>query len=337
MTNEFTHGGWRPSQDRFLDILDEPLYRRLVDLQDLVTTRTAGFWAARGVKSLHLPITTGTISSPMGLGSDSLPVEIDLFGQPTFLADSMQFMLEYGCRLSELGAWYLMPSFRGEDCDETHLNQFFHSEAELPGGLDACIEVVEAYMHHLATGVLDLHAAAVTASAGSTAHVEQMLALDTFPRMTFEEAVRHLGTDPHAVTDHGGWRTLTRRGEQRLLEEVSPVLWITHYDHLSVPFYQAYGDTGQRTARNADLLFGLGEIVGCGERHVNGAQTRAALAHHEVPESAYEWYVRLKQERPMHTSGFGMGVERWLMWVLGHKDIRDLQLAPRLNGVTILP
>ena len=337
ISSEFSHGGWRPSPDRFLDILDEPLYRTIVDLQDLVTTDTAAFWTERGVKSVHLPITTGSISSPMGLGSDSLPVQVDMFGQRTYLADSMQFMLEYGCRLSPGGAWYLMPSFRGENCDETHLNQFFHSEAEVPGGLDEVIDVVNAYVRRLATRVLERCGDDVASIAGTTSHVERMLALDEFPRLTLDEAIEHLGDDPHSVRYEEKWRTLTRHGEQRLLEEISPVLWVTHHDHLSVPFYQAYGDDEKRTSLNGDLLFGLGEIVGCGERHVDGAQTRAALAHHEVPEEAYEWYVRLKQERPMHTSGFGLGVERWMMWVLGQKDIRELQLAPRLNGVTLAP
>ncbi|MFD0563930.1 amino acid--tRNA ligase-related protein [Kitasatospora saccharophila] len=327
-THDFTHGGWRPSKDRFLEILDNPLYRTLVDLQDLVTTSTAAFWSARGVKSVHLPITTGSISSPMGLGSDSLPVAVDLFGERTFLADSMQFMLEYGCRLSPNGAWYLMPSFRGEDCDESHLNQFFHSEAEVPGGLDDVITVVDAYMRRLAKDVLERHNDTVGELVGSTDHLNEMVKLDAFPRITFDEAVAHLGSDPAAVRNHAGWRTLTRHGEQRLLAEVSPILWVTHYDHLSVPFYQAYGDDEGRTALNGDLLFGLGEIVGCGERHVDGAQTRAALNHHQVPEADYEWYVRMKQERPMHTSGFGLGVERWLMWVLQQQDIRELQLAP---------
>jgi asparaginyl-tRNA synthetase len=335
--NEYQHGGWRPSADRFLEITDQPLYRTLVDLQDLITTRTGEFWSGRGVKSVHLPITTNSISSPMGLGSDSLPVEIDLFGQRTYLADSMQFMLEYGCRLSPEGAWYLMPSFRGEDCDETHLNQFFHSEAELPGCLDHCIETVEDYVRALAVAVLERCGDAVGALAGGTAHLEQMAGLGVFPRLTFDEAVAHLGDDPQAVAHHDGWRTLTRLGERRLMEEVSPILWVTHYDHLSVPFYQAYGDSDRRTALNGDLLFGIGESVGCGERHIDGEQTRAALAHHQVPEESYAWYVRMKQERPMHTSGFGLGVERWLMWVLNHKDIRELQLAPRLNGVALIP
>jgi len=93
--------GGRP---RYLAVLDDPLYSCLVDLQDLVNYETATFWRERAVRALHLPVTTGSISSPMGLGSDSLPVQVDLFGVPTYLADSMQFMLEYGCRIATVAA-----------------------------------------------------------------------------------------------------------------------------------------------------------------------------------------------------------------------------------------
>ncbi|GGN29513.1 hypothetical protein GCM10011609_86700 [Lentzea pudingi] len=337
MNNQFVHANWRPSPSRFLDILDDPFFRSVVVLQDVLTRVTTAFWAEQQVRAIHLPITTGSVSSPMGLGSDSLPVRVEMFGEPTYLADSMQFMLEYGCRLAPAGTWYLMPSFRGEDSDETHLNQFFHSEAELPGGLNEIIVAVEGYARRLAEEVLASCADDVIAASGSTAHIEQMASLTEFPRITFDEAVAHLGRRPAMVVDHGGWRTLTREGEQRLMEEISPILWVTHYDHLSVPFYQAYGDAAQRTALNADLLFGPGEVVGCGERHVDGEQTRAALVHHQVPEQDYEWYVRMKDAKPMRTAGFGLGVERWLMWVLGQKDIRELQIAPRLNGLTVAP
>lgn len=310
----------------------------VVRLQDLMTTATLDFWRSEGALNMHLPITTSSISSPMGLGSDSLPVKIDLFGVPTYLADSMQFMLEYGCRLSEEGAWYLMPSFRGEDADKTHLNQFFHSEAEIAGGLDDVIAVVERYVSYLAKTVLENLGDEVRSVVGRDDHLRAMATSGTFPRLTLDEAVAHLGDDSEAVThDPRGWRNLTRHGEQRLMAEVGPFVWVTHFDHLSVPFYQAYADETQRTSLNADLLFGLGETVGSGERHVTGDQARKALAHHEVPEADYEWYVRMKDERPMHTSGFGLGVERWLMWVLDHDDIRELQILPRLNGVALVP
>jgi asparaginyl-tRNA synthetase len=327
-----------PDDDRFLRVLKDPQMRLLVDLQDLVTRATTDFWSRRGARTMHLPITTNSISSPLGLGSDSLPVEIDLFGERTYLADSMQFMLEYGTRLSEGGAWYLMPSFRGEEADARHLNQFFHSEAEILGGLGDVMDVAEEYVRHLTSVVLREYGDRVAELVGTTDHLQEMVDGGPFPRLTLDEAEAHLGDDGRSIVHHeAGFRVLTSHGERRLIDELGPFVWVTHFDHLSVPFYQAYGDDDMRTSRNGDLLFGIGEVIGCGERHVDGAQARRALAHHQVPESAYEWYVRLKDQHPALTSGFGMGVERWLVWVLRHDDIRDMALLPRYNGVRMIP
>ncbi|WP_133917968.1 amino acid--tRNA ligase-related protein [Streptomyces sp. NBC_00582] len=323
------------SDDRFLRILDDPRYRVLVDLQDLISYETAVFWRQRAVKCLHLPITTNSVSSPMGLGSDSLPVCVDLFGVPTFLADSMQFMLEYGCRLSRKGSYYLMPSFRGEETDATHLNQFFHSEAEIPGGLDDVIAVADAYLRHIAAAALVQVGPALTAVAGTTRHIEDLLARPS-ARLTFDDAVSELGGKPAYFTDNGSWRTITRAGERELIARFGPAVWLTHFDHLSVPFYQAYDETGQK-ALNADLLLGPGEVIGCGQRHVTGAETLDALRRHEVPSADYDWYVRMKAEHPMATSGFGMGIERVLMWLLQHDDIRDMQILERYNGRLTTP
>jgi asparaginyl-tRNA synthetase len=91
----------------------------LVSVQDSIIKATMLFWAERGVKILCLPITTTAISSPIGLGSDSKPVSVELVGERTYLAESMQFMLEYGCRISPDGCSYIMPTFRGEDADAT--------------------------------------------------------------------------------------------------------------------------------------------------------------------------------------------------------------------------
>jgi asparaginyl-tRNA synthetase len=323
--------------DRYLKVLADPHTLTIAKVQDLLLSVTADFWRSRGALNLHLPLTTGSVSSPMGLGSDSKPVAIDLHGERTYLADSMQFLLEYGCRIAPRGTWYVMPSFRAEDPDETHLNQFFHSEAEIPGDLDAVMEVVGDYLRTLAVGVLEQLLDDVHLMAGTVDHVRAMADLQPFPAITFDEAARLLAGDDEAVrVDPHGFRVLTRHGEQRLLQEVSPILWVTHYDHLSVPFYQA-AEPGTVLARNADLLFGIGEVVGSGERHITGDQVRVALGVHEVAEENYAWYVRMKDELPMLTSGFGMGVERWMMWLLRQDDIRYLQLVPRFKGVALAP
>jgi beta-aspartyl-peptidase (threonine type) len=94
------------------------------------------------------PVTSDCISSPMGLASDSLPVQIPPFGRNTYLADSMQFTLEYMLRVKggSNGMYYISPSFRGEDPDSTHLNQFYHVECELPGDMGTGREVMERFV-----------------------------------------------------------------------------------------------------------------------------------------------------------------------------------------------
>ncbi|MER5853703.1 asparagine synthetase A [Streptomyces sp. NPDC002012] len=328
---------------RYLDLMDSPWGRTLVTVQDALSYATTRFWAARGVPTLHLPVTTGAISSPMGLGSDSQPVKARMFGRDVYLADSMQFALEYGCRVAGSGCYYLMPSFRGEDPDPSHLCQFFHSEAELPGGLDTTMSAVEEYIRYLARHLLTACPDTIRAQAGTLDHLEEIAVGDgPLERITFADAARLLRNDPELIragTAPGRrpWRTLTRRAERLLIDRCKGPVWVTHYDHLAVPFYQAFADESRQTALNADLLFGLGEIVGAGERHTTAEQVRAALALHQVSEDPYGWYLAMRERRPLHTSGFGMGVERFLMWALDHHDIRDLQILTRVNGVDCVP
>ncbi|MFF3787731.1 amino acid--tRNA ligase-related protein [Streptomyces sp. NPDC001933] len=182
---------------RYLDLMDSPWGRTLVTVQDALSYATARFWAARGVPTLHLPVTTGAISSPMGLGSDSQPVKARMFGRDVYLADSMQFALEYGCRLAGSGCYYLMPSFRGEDPDPSHLCQFFHSEAELPGGLDTTMSIMEEYIRYLARHLLAACPDTIRAQAGTLDHLEEIAAGDgPFERITFADAARMLHHDP---------------------------------------------------------------------------------------------------------------------------------------------
>jgi asparaginyl-tRNA synthetase len=331
----------RPNVDdpeRFLKILEDPWYRLLVRLQDKLCFATHRFWHERGGLHMLLPITTGSVSSPMGLGSDSSPVEIDLFGERTYLADSMQFMLEYGIRFEGRTTYYVMPSFRGEEPDETHLSQFFHSEAEIVGGLDDVIEASEQYLRRLVAEALTETATLMEIGIG-TDHLESLLTKDRLPRIMFDEAASFLASNSAYVLEHGGgrWRTITRAGERQLIREFGGAVWLTHFDHLSVPFYQAFADVTQRTALNADLLLGLGEVLGCGERHATDEQVRRALEMHGISRSSYQWYSDLKGRYPMRTAGFGLGLERLLAWILRHNDIRDLQLLPRHNGRALLP
>jgi len=333
---------WKSEKDFYLNVLVNPWYKLLVKLENLVSMETMKFYEEKGIITMHLPVTTGSISSPMGRGSDSLPVKVNLEGIDTYLADSMQFLLEYGCRLNEKGVYYVMPSFRGEKADERHLCQFYHSEAEIPGNLEDVMNLVEEYVKYLSKKILENFKEELEKAIGDIYHIEKIANYKgNFPRITFNQAEQALkekfGDNINDYIEYNdGWRNITRKAEQELIKIYDGIVWITNYDILAVPFYQKFDDDLAGTTKNADLLFGIGETVGCGERHQNDMDLLKSMKLHEVDKEEYEWYIKLKEKYPLQTAGFGMGIERYLMWVLKASDIRNMQICLRFNGEQII-
>lgn len=259
---------------------------------------------------------------------------------PTYLADSQQFALEFCCRLRGTGAYYVMPSFRGEDNDARHLAQFVHSEAELPGTLDATMETVENYLRSLASFYLDALEPEIASAAGTTRHLRELADGTTqFTHIAFADALRILDASGIETHESPFFRVITGEGESRLMHELGEFVWLTDHDALSQPFYQRSYERPDGTAavRNADLLFGIGETVGAGERQHDTEALLEALRVHGVDAKAYDWYVEMRRLKPMQTSGFGMGVERFHLWALRRTDIRDMQLLLRENGRSLTP
>lgn len=333
---------WKSEKDFYLNVLVNPWYKLLVKLENLVSMETMKFYEEKGIITMHLPVTTGSISSPMGQGSDSLPVKVNLEGIDTYLADSMQFLLEYGCRLNEKGVYYVMPSFRGEKADERHLCQFYHSEAEIPGNLEDVMNLVEEYVKYLSKKILENFKEELEKAIGDISHIEKIANYNgNFPRITFNQAEQALkekfGDNLNDYIEYNdGWRNITRKAEQELIKIYDGIVWITNYDILAVPFYQQFDNDLDGTTKNADLLFGIGETVGCGERHQNDMDLLKSMKLHEVDKEEYEWYIKLKEKYPLQTAGFGMGIERYLMWVLKASDIRNMQICLRFNGEQII-
>lgn len=341
---------WRSPPQHLGTVLEHPWYAALVTVQDALFRRSVDFFQKHlGYKYCFVPATTDAVSSPMGLGSDSEPVPIDFLGQKTYLADSMQFSLEYFLRIKDdlPGVYYVNTSFRGEDPDAMHLNQSHHIECELRGPFSEGISVAERYIVDLVSTLLRDEEAVVISAAGSSAHLTELLQHyqshgERFPQISLDDA---LGLP---VIDSTCWkyvladepsrgRTLSRAGELKLVEYFHGPVWLTEMDHLSVPFYQAFTDESRMKARCADLLLGNGETLGLGERHVQASEVLAALRQHEVEAKGYSWYTGIRDLKPILTTGWGMGIERFLAWVFQHDDIRDLTVIPRMKGHSFAP
>lgn len=324
-------------------------YQNLFQIQNTLFHSTVEYFHSSCHYSYALtPLTTDTISSPMGLGSDSEPVSVNLLGQDIYLADSMQFVLEYFLRFQEhlSGVYYISPSFRGEDPDATHLNQFYHVECEVLGDMDRAISIAEGYVAHLTKAMLKKHSDIILNMAGTLTHATAMLSKlngeKGIPRIPLDQAIPMMpSADCFEWVEDGQpqfGRKLTRKGERFLIEKYGGLVWLTEMDHLGVPFYQAYVEgTEQRKAKAADLLLGLGETVGLGERHSTPDMVVEALRQHAVPEDSYRWYIDMRKVKPLLSSGWGMGTERYLCWLLQHDDIRDMVIIPRMKGIKYMP
>ena len=101
-----------------------------------------------------------------------------------------------------------------------------------------------------------------------------------------------------------------------------------------VPFYQAKQKDG-KSAYAADLLAGIGEILGCGQRVLSVKELDESLKAHKVNSKEYIWYRKMREIKQIQTSGFGLGIERFILWVLKHNDIRDCTILLRdHNNIT---
>ena len=324
-----------------LEILNhKEWFKLIIFLENTINESTMIFYRNRNIKMIYSPVTCGSSSSPSQKGSDSLPVKIKLFDKETYLVDSNQFLLEYSCRIIQKGCYYIMPCFRGEECDKRHLSQFFHSECEILGNLNDIMLLVEDYIKYITKEIYDLYKDELEKAIGDISHIDKIINhKGSFKRITFDEAENMLKNydKQHLnkyITYENGYRILNNDGEKKLIELNDGIIWITHYDILSTPFYQK---TEGKSSLNADLLLGYGEVVGCGERFENYKDLLESLKLHEVNENDYKWYITMKKNNPLKTSGFGMGIERYLMWLLKCDDIRNLQIFLRINGETIYP
>lgn len=341
---------WATPLAHSLLALSSPWYQAMFDFQDTFYHACIEFFRTEmGFDYVLSPVTSDCISSPMGLGSDSLPVQIPLFNRDTYLADSEQFTLEYMLRLKEgtKGTYYVSPSFRGEDPDSSHLNQFYHVECELEGGMDKGMHVMEKFVVSVAGTLFEKHSSLIESIAGDTSHITDLIDFAKtpgirFPRVTFEEAMTICGDDKDAweyvVPEAPALgKKLTRKGERAVMKKHGGVAWLTNMNHLSVPFYQAYSDKEHNYAQCGDLLMGIGEMGGLGERHRTAEDVKAALAQHGVPQETYQWYIDLREHNPMQSVGWGMGMERFMLWLLKHDDVRDIAVIPRLKTGSYLP
>lgn len=85
-----------------------------------------------------------------------------------------------------------------------------------------------------------------------------------------------------------------------------------------------------RTVAGADLLVpGVGEIVGSSQREERFDVLDARLKEEGVDPASIDWYLDLRKYGGVKHAGYGLGFERFLMYITGISNIRDVIPFPR--------
>ena len=97
-------------------------------------------------------------------------------------------------------------------------------------------------------------------------------------------------------------------------------------------FYFARDAEDPSLALNMDILApeGYGEIVGGGQREEDLARLEGAIAEHNLPREAFEWYLDLRRYGTFPHAGFGLGIERTVSWICGLPHVRETIPFPRM-------
>lgn len=310
------------------------------------------FTEKQNAKNVDLFMLTSSVSSPMGPGSDSEAIEIEFGKLKTYLVDSSQFGFEPLLFNNHEKLYCYLPSLRGEDPDERHLNQFYHCELEMKGTLNELIPIIEEYVKHLAHVIIEMKGILKKLSTNNDISIKalnEIISVQNFPIFEFNDICNKLlqEHDAHLLiqeTSHG--RDITSLGEKRIFKilDITTPIWIKNYDRDRVPFYQK--PINENSVINADLVFPPltnesfgGEIAGAGQRQDNHQEMYESMQRqNNLSPTPYEWYIDLRKDpRYKITSGFGLGIERFITWALCRNNIRDVSLYPRLKNIKMNP
>jgi asparaginyl-tRNA synthetase len=315
------------------------------------------FFQSRGFLHVHTPILTGSdcegagalfrvttldlMNLPRGAGG-AVDYTADFFGRPAFLTVSGQLEAEIFA-LAFANVYTFGPTFRAENSNTPrHLAEFWMVEPEMAFcDLDDNRRLAETFLKVIIGDVLercrpDLEFFNKRIDDTVLATLEHILESD-FEHVPYSEAIRILEKAQSGGRDwefpvHWG-ADLQSEHERYLTEETfrKPIV-VTDYPQEIKPFYMRRNDDG-KTVRAMDLLVPrIGEIIGGSQREERYDMLQERIREHGLPEEEYWWYLELRKYGSAPHSGFGLGLERMMMYLTGMKNIRDVIPFPRAPG-----
>ena len=275
------------------------------------------------------------IFTPAACEGTTTLFEVDYFGdEKAYLTQSGQLYNE--ATAAAFGKVYCFgPTFRAEKSKtRRHLTEFWMVEPEMAyATLDDVMDLAERFLSYIAARVLADRAEELKALERDTSKLAAIA--PPFPRLHYDEAVKmlHEGFEQGALEQKFDWGgDLGAPDETYLSSKFDKPVMVHHYPAAVKAFYMKRDSERDELALGVDVLApeGYGEVIGGGERATSLEFLQKQIAVHQLPQTAFEWYLDLRRYGSVPHAGFGMGVERCTAWMCGIEHVRETIPFPRM-------
>jgi asparaginyl-tRNA synthetase len=309
------------------------------------------FFGGRGFLYAHTPIITGSDCEGAGevftvttlpqctIKNAQCTIKDDFFKKKAGLTVSGQ--LEGEAMAMAFGKIYTFgPTFRAENSNTArHAAEFWQIEPEVAfADLDDIIALARDMIKSITKHVMDncpdeLDFFEKHYEAGLKDKLKNIVESD-FGVLEYTEAIEILKKSGQKFEFPVEWGCDLQTEHERYITDIvykKPV-FVVNYPKILKSFYMKQNPDGKTVASTDLLVPGVGEIIGASQREDNLPLLQARIKELGMNEEDYWWYLELRKFGSAPHSGFGLGLERMLMYLTGIGNIRDTAVFSRAAG-----
>jgi len=248
------------------------------------------------------------------------------FDQNLYLTQSSQLYLEILIYSLEK-VYCIAPSFRAEKSRTIrHLTEYWHIEGEWPfSDMNDLMKLQEELMTYICQQTAEKCKSELEELGVNISKLASIK--PPFPRMTYAEVIEFL-QKKGATLDWGN--DLGYDDEKTLADNIGKPFFVYDYPTEIKAFYcKTYRDRPE-VAMSVDMMVPrIGEISTGGAREDDKEVLVKRIKEMGLKTEDYEWYLDLRRYGTVPHVGFGMGLERLLVWMLDLENIIDAIPFPR--------
>lgn len=311
-------------------------------LRSVLSMAIHEFFQNQGFVYVHTPIITGNDAEGAGecftvTTREDTNYDEDFFGKHASLTVSGQLHVE-AFAMAFRDVYTFGPTFRAENSNTPrHGSEFWMIEPEIAfADLEDDMDLIEDMIKYCIDYVLEN-------APEEMAFFEKMIDHDCinrikavrnseFKRMTYTEAIELLKkADVKFEYNKIEWgMDLQSEHERYLCEKVvnGPVFLIDYPKDIKA-FYMRMNEDNKTVAACDLLVPGVGELVGGSQREERYELLEKRMDEMGMSKESLQWYMDLRRYGGCKHAGFGLGFDRFLMYLSGMSNIRDVEPFPR--------